>query len=265
MSIDTISFSALQDLDRCPHLFKIRRIDHVYIQDSTIETIFGKLIHRCCQNILLDTLTIASVCETMEYFQKIWDRFIRLYKKYLNASKTLYLKDCGLNILENLKRTVDSYFKSGYTVFSVEEQIKLKALEKYPQNFKAYIDIVFKIGDQYVISDFKTCSSIYFFEKYLNKEKERQLVFYKYYFAKKYSIDIKNIKINFILLEKNPNSENPVKVKEITSGDRKIQNHLTYLDRSLNIIQDPGIYPKNRLGCTMYNGQCNFYRTKYCS
>lgn len=261
MKIDTVSYSSLKDFEKCAHYYKIGYVDHIKLFDSTIETIFGKLIHKCCQNIL----KAGQEKNGMEYFEKAWDKFSRLYKKYINTKQADYLKDSGLNILENVKSSIEKSFgKIKYEVFSTEERIEMMALENHTQRIKGFIDIVFKTeADEYEISDFKTCNSIYLWKKYLNKETERQLVLYKNYFSRKHDIKLKDIIISFILLEKNPKSKNPVQIVQVTSGKKKIGNHLSYLNNRLTILDNINFFPKNRLNCSMYNG-CVLDGTVFC-
>ncbi|MDO8659920.1 MAG: hypothetical protein Q7K54_04985, partial [Candidatus Parcubacteria bacterium] len=81
------------------------------------------------------------------------------------------------------------------------------------------------------------------------KEKERQLVFYKHFYALKHDLDPKDIQTIFLLMEKDPKSKNPIGLHKITSGGVKTTNHLKVLDESLKNLVEMEVFHKNRKGC----------------
>ena len=99
-------------------------------------------------------------------------------------------------------------------------------------------------------------------KKYAGKEKERQLILYKYFLRKIIDItdeEFKKTNTMFVLMEKNK-SKNPIVAHKITSGNVKIKNHLKTLNENLENLQQLEMFPKNRLNCRF----CVFKNTDHC-
>ena len=88
-----------------------------------------------------------------------------------------------------------------------------------------------------------------------------QLIYYKYFFAKKHVIDLKDVTTHFALLKRTAKKDK-VEIFEVSSGNKKIENSLKLLNKSVYNIKHKN-YIKNRLSCTRGFG-CEFYETKYC-
>ena len=242
----TISFSSLADLHRCPFSFKLSKIDGIYISTSSVDTVFGTLIHDCAQTLLRyknDEIQLAR-------FERTWKKFFGIYKKYLDPAQTYNYLAAGLNALSNLRNFVEEEFGTDYEVLSVEEEL-LSKIEGSDLKFKAFVDLVLldKKNDRLVILDLKSCANAFMFRKYAGKEKERQLVFYKHFYCLKHDLDPKDVQTIFLLLEKDPESKNSIGLHKITSGGVKVNNHLKVLDESLKNLVEMEVFPKNRLGC----------------
>jgi len=158
--------------------------------------------------------------------------------------------------LENLK------FKN---VIVCEQRLEEAFKEQYPQIFKGFIDIVFEMEDgKYIIADIKTCSSAFMFRKYQDAIKEYQLTLYKHFYAKKFNIDPDKIETYFILVEKDVKSKKPIQFSCITSGAKKVQNALEWVEKSLVQI-NRGMFLKNRMHCNAYGRVCPFYDSVHCT
>ena len=127
-------------------------------------------------------------------------------------------------------------------------------------NFKGFIDLVLKTSDgKYHIIDWKTCSWGWDSRKKSDPMVTYQLTFYKHFYAKKHGIDPKNVETYFALLKRTA-KQNNVEIFRVTSGPRKTNNALNFLNRALyNIQKDNHI--KNRLSCK----NCDFYKTEHCT
>ena len=85
---------------------------------------------------------------------------------------------------------------------------------------------------------------------------------YKYYFCQKHGIDPKDVETYFALMKRIAKKDS-VEIFRVTSGQRKVQNAMVFLNKAvLNIKRKFTI--KNRLSCTSGYG-CEFYKTKYCT
>ncbi len=59
-----------------------------------------------------------------------------------------------------------------------------------------------------------------------------QLTLYKHFFAKKHNIDPNNIETHFALLKRTAKSNN-VEIFNVTSGQKKTENALKFLEQSI--------------------------------
>ena len=253
----TVSFSSLGDLHRCAFSFKLARIDGIYLSTSSIDTIFGTLVHQCCQNIL----RYKDELKEIAVFERSWKKFRGIFKNHIDVKAAEKLQVAGVNALKLIRPFVEKEYGEDYEVLSVEEEL-LENLEGFEQKFKAFVDIVIlsKKHERLVIADLKTCKTAYMFRKNAGIEKERQLVLYKHFYCKKHGIEPEDLDVAFILLEKDPNSKNPVQMHKITSGSVKVTNHLKFVDKSLTDLNCLEIFPKNRLGCRF----CPFKASGHC-
>ena len=152
------------------------------------------------------------------------------------------------------------HFQS-FEVVSVEEQLlePITEFDSYDTNFKGFIDLVIKTGDdKYHIIDWKSCSWGWSAQKKSDPMTTYQLTYYKNYFSKKHNIDAKNIETYFILLKRTAKKEN-VEILRVTSGHKKTQNSLNILQNAVINIERNN-YIKNRLNCKY----CDFYQTEHC-
>lgn len=254
--VNNISYSSLTDWNRCPHLYKLKHVDRLKDFTSSIDTIYGTMIHRAVQAILLGESTEEI---ELERFLRTWKKLCGIYKKFIDKD-TSFGEVAGTAIISSIREVFKQKFGE-YRVLHIEERLSLEAIERFSQNFKGFIDIVLELADgTIVIGDFKTCSTAYAFNKFKDKFKDYQLTLYKHFYAKKNGLDLSKIKTMFILLDK---TKKPISFLEISSGPKKIKNALEWLENSLSAINRQ-VFLKNRSNCQMYGKPCTFYKSKYC-
>ena len=167
------------------------------------------------------------------------------------------MKDQGLNLLPQIKPALKEHFGK-YKVFSTEEKL-FEDISYEDYKFKGYVDLVLKTKDgKYHVIDWKTCSWGWGFRKKNDKMVTYQLTYYKHFFAKKHNIDPENVETHFALLKRTAKKEN-VEFFKVTSGKKKTENALNFLEKALYNISNKN-YVKNRLSCA----NCEFKDTKYC-
>ena len=167
-------------------------------------------------------------------------------------------------MFELIKPALNEYFasKGGWTLVATEEVLKEEITESEIQgyDFKGFIDLVIKDGDgHYHIIDWKTCSWGWNARKKSDMSYVRQLVLYKHFYAKKFGLDSRVISTHFGLL-KRTSKKNRVELFRVTSGERKTENSLDFMNKALYNISN-NICIKNRLSCKY----CVFYETEHCT
>ena len=258
LPIERISYSSCCDYSYCGRYFNLVHIQKVGRKQQSPDTIFGSWIHSYVQSVLEGKL--EPLPASIEYKKK-WKRLCSLYKlpeKYLSWDVV------GEKVILNVREFFKEKF-GNFKVRHIEYQI-LQKLSEFPQNFKGFIDIVLELEDgKIVVADFKTAGSLYFFKKYQDAVKDYQIVLYKKFYSEIEKIDIKNIDLCFIVLEKNAKSKTPISLIEVTSGNVKLKNAENWVSTNLMAINSNKFFP-NRSACHKFgpDNPCVFFRTKHC-
>ena len=250
-----VSYSELKNWSVCAFYHKLTYIDKIKLFKGNEHTAFGNAVHDTCENMLLN-----ENLEAKEYFL---DKYKKVLKKLaddnydFNKKLVLEMKDQGLNLLPQIKPALKEHFGK-YKVFSTEEKL-FEDISYEDYKFKGYVDLVLKTKDgKYHVIDWKTCSWGWGFRKKNDKMVTYQLTYYKHFFAKKHNIDPENVETHFALLKRTAKKEN-VEFFKVTSGKKKTENALNFLEKALYNISNKN-YVKNRLSCA----NCEFKDTKYC-
>lgn len=255
----TISFSGLSDFHYCSHYYKLVDLQKLKPWKNTPSTIFGTCVHHYVQSILEETITIEKACQE---FERKWNK---LYKLYKLEDKWLESAQAGKNIFLNILPVFQNQFGK-FKVLNIERKLFTTTGDKYTQQFKGFVDIILELenGDR-IIADFKTADSAFFFVKYKETVKDYQLALYKHFYCKEENFDRKKLETYFVILEKNPKSKKPVSMLRITSGDKKLDNAINWMNGVLSCI-NRGLFLKNRKNCFKYgeNNACCFYDTPLC-
>jgi hypothetical protein len=254
-----VSFSELKNWSKCAFYHKLVNIDKIKLFKGNEYTAFGTAIHDTCENMLLNEKLDADNFFLEQYKQEL--KKLKEEEHDFNKTLALEMKSQGLEILPFIKPELKNYFGK-YKVFSTEEKL-FEDIEVENYKYKGYIDLVLQTSDgKYHIIDWKSCSWGWNSRRKTERMTTYQLTFYKYYFSKKHNIDLDNIETHFALLKRTAQS-NKVEIFKVSSGKKKIENALNFLNKAMyNIINKK--YIKNKLACHGPFGACEFYKTKHC-
>jgi len=259
--IISISYSGMNMWRECSYLYYIQYVLGKPRPPGTVETFFGTLAHKYVQDILSKKIDRVSA---VDRFIKTWDRACRLYRKKIDLEKfdTEDLKQSGINILNCIEEKFEKEFGK-YKVVEIERRLK-SPIEGHDKIFKGFIDIVIQLENgSYVILDFKTTKSMFFFKKYQDKYKDYQLTLYKHFYVLEDNLDPKKVETYFCLLEKNSKSKAKVIFSRVTSGPVKVKNALELLEKCLRNI-DEGRWLRKKNFCYKFNKTCEYKFTEFC-
>jgi len=255
-----ISYSELSNWNKCPWYHKLVYIDGLSGFKGNAYTAFGSAIHDVAEQLLLENIT-----EPVSYFE---DQFATNIAGLLedgielNDGLLADMRKQGAELSEVILpalRTEFGQFEIIATEYQLYEDMTEDMNLEKELFFKGYIDLIIKTPDgKYRIIDYKTCSWGWRAEKKSDKIINYQLVLYKYFYAKKNNIDLKDIECHFILLKRTAR-KNIVEPFRITSGNKKVQNSLDFMKKALYNI-GKGVYIKNRMNCNY----CDFLHTENC-
>ena len=257
--IKKISYSEFKNWTECPYRHKLIYVDKLPYFSGNEYTAFGTAIHKACEEkIPNEEVNAYSVFEKafLEELKILKEENHTFDKKLVND-----MREQAKPICDRILPSVQNNF-GNFTIVSIEEPLmeEIDDFESYGRKFKGFIDLVIKTeDDKYHIIDWKTCSWGWNSQKKSNKIVNYQLTMYKHYFSKKHNIPPSNIETYFALLKRTAKKDN-VEIFRVTSGEKKINNCLSMLEKSVINIEK-GISVKNRLSCKY----CKFYKTENCT
>jgi len=259
-----VSFSEIKIWKECAWKHKLVYLDKLKGFEGNEYTAFGTAIHSTYEKSLL-----KEKFNEKEYFQnKFLEELKSLPEKIKNNLNKKLVEDLRKqgDVLAPLSMDALKEYFGDFEVVSAEEQLyePIKASLKEEYNFKGFIDLVLKTSDgKHHVIDWKTCSWGWDTRKKTDKMITYQLTFYKYYFALKHNIDPKNIETHFGLVKRTAKKNN-IELYKVTSGPKKTENAIKFLNKALYNI-DKKIFIKNKLSCHGRFGPCEFYNTKHCT
>ena len=260
MQLQHISYSALKDWSNCAHYFKLVQIEKLRGFEGNVYTAFGSALHETCQAKVED-----SSLDEKTHFDKSFlvtlGKLPEEQRQQLDVKVLKEMREQGKDLASLILPSLRGQFGK-FEVVSAEEKIyePIKEYEEHDFFFKGFIDLVIKTADgKYHILDWKSCSWGWDASKKRDPMVTYQLTLYKYYFAAKHNIDLKDIETHFGLLKRTAKKDK-VEFFRATSGPKKTSNALNLLKTALyNVSKNRFI--KNRLSCS----GCPFYKTEHCT
>jgi hypothetical protein len=193
---------------------------------------------------------------------KTWQRFCKFYK----LQDEVYWAIPGAIAVSTVNKKFREEF-GDFKVLEIEERLELP-IDGFSQIFKGFIDLAFlKLSDgRTIIADIKSCNNSFFFNKYRDKWKDYQLTLYKHFYCQKHNVDPETVETYFITVERNRKSKKPLSFVRVTSGPKKVENALAWLQTALKAI-NRGTWVKNRGNCHKWgeSNPCPFYNSDLCS
>jgi hypothetical protein len=208
----SISYSQTLAYNTCPHQWALKYVKGLQEYKPSIHTVFGTAFHEVLQE-WLTVLYEETVKKAMEMdlealllskMQTIYSSEKQKYGEHFSSSEQLseFLQD-GIEILKYIKQKRASWFSNKYTkLVGVEIPLTYSIGENV--FFKGYIDIVLydQQDDKYIILDIKTSTSGW--NEYAKKDDKKlaQLLLYKEFLAKQFSIDVDKVDVKYFIVKR---------------------------------------------------------------
>ena len=252
-----ISFSELKNWNFCPNYHKLTYVDKIKGFTGNAYTAFGTAIHSVCERKLL-----KESFEEEDYWIESFEKCLsELDKDVLEDTESKLLEDMavqGVNIIPEIEPALKTYFPDGYEVLQTEESLMVP-IDDAEYNFKGFIDAVIKTPDGKIhIIDWKSCSWGWDARRRSDPMVTYQLTLYKIFYAKKHSMNLKDIETHFALLKRTAKKDR-VEIFRVTSGPRKQENAFNLLKKAIYNIKEKN-YIKDKRSCA----KCEFFRTEHC-
>ena len=256
-NVPHISYSELKQWTECTWRHKLLYVDRVESFQGNEHTSFGTAVHETIEQML-----IGNVSDPYECFNKKFNELLEGLD-LLDSNLANTMRQEVIGIFEAVVPSLDDYFsdRGGWSLMAAEQALKEPVTESKigGYDFKGFIDLVVKDGQgHYHVIDWKTCSWGWNARKKNDSVFTRQLVYYKYYYSKKFGLNPRAISTHFGLIKRTAKKDR-IELFRVTSGERKTKNSLDFLDKALYNITNKR-YIKNRLSCKY----CPFYETAHC-
>jgi len=258
-----ISYSEFRQYQVCPYLYKLQYVDGIDLFEDNMFFAFGKALHKVAE-VQLGT---EEEKDWRELFELTFLQYLMEIKKKNSSYEfdeilLMEMRAQGKILAPIIKSSLKEYF-GDFEVLGREKEFyeeirNLNLLKK--MNFKGFIDLVIKTkkDNKVIILDFKSSTFGWYGRDRNDKLKLYQLIYYKHFYAQKYNIDLNDIETYFCLLKRTVKKDY-VEIFKITSGEKRINNALQLLEKSINSIIE-GKFWKNKRSC----GKCKLYDTELC-
>ncbi len=200
-----ISFSELTQHRECGHKHLIEKYLKLAVSPTSIHLIFGNGIHSAIESGIRDKLNIEErINHFKEYFTKEMMNKMRDTKDYENVESFTQQGEHILKLLSTEK------ILEKYDLVGVEMSLYEKLFNNF--HFKGFIDLVLKDKKtgRILIIDWKTSGE----QWDVNKKKKNkifmaQMRLYKYFYSRKFNVDIDEIDCKYIVLNRLKNKKCP--------------------------------------------------------
>ena len=265
-----VSFSEIKCWKECSYRHKLVHIDKVDLFEPSPYLDFGTAVHEGCET-LLKTKTIDKK-KLLKDIVDAWNKHgfdnPEWYQKQPSWYKYVPVEEwCkwATNMWDEVPEFLDETFP-GWECFEAEEML-YESIDKKDINFKGYIDGVIKVpkkrgdGYNYWIIDWKTSQS-YGWRRQKKQDilMTAQLILYKYFWSKKHSIPLKDIRCGFVLLKRGGKQGKICELVTISVGPTSLNKGLKILNNMVSSVRR-GMFLKNRDSCKY----CQFKDTEFCT
>ena len=209
-----VSFSQYSKYLKCPMSWKLDYLDGKRKFEASLNMCFGTAIHNALQTFIKALYTEGlATADSLDVFKLFKEDFkVQTDKAKTENTEFAYTDDeytgfivDGEDILKTLLSTTNrrKYFPSNkYELVGIELPLELDI--KNNISFVAFVDLVLKdkeTGKIYIL-DFKTSASGW--NKYMQIDpcKTDQLLLYKAFYSKQYSVPLSDINVEFFILKR---------------------------------------------------------------
>jgi hypothetical protein len=280
-----VSFSQYSGWFKCPHSWYLNYLKGLRVYEANLNTCFGTAIHNTLQNYIKILYTDGSEksdqMNLLKEFQEDFKKILEENKdklKYTEDEVTDFMFD-GEDILKTFLSSANriKHFPSKkYEFIGVEVPIDVPI--KNNIDFIAYVDLILKdkTSGRYKIWDFKTSSTGWNTYMKEDESKYAQLLLYKAFYSKKFSVPLDMIDVEFFILKRKLYEnvafpQNRIQIFEPSHGkqfiSKSINNFIQFIDECFTTDGDynemgsfpkvPGKAKKNCKYCAHYKTNCD--------
>jgi hypothetical protein len=264
-----VSYSEVRCWKECPHRHKLLHIDKIDVFKPSPYLDFGTQVHEGCESYL-NTKTVPKQ-QLLENIRSAWEEhgfddpeWVKKQPGWYKYKPVEEWCDWASNMWDDVPRFLDETFP-GWEAISAEEQL-YESIEGREMKFKGFIDAIIKVpktrgdGHKYWILDWKT-SKAYGWDKRKRRDflTQAQIVLYKYFWATKNNIPLRDVSCGFVLLKRGGKPGNMCDLVKVSAGPKVIEKSRKIVSSMISTVKR-GFFVKNRESCMF----CEFKNTEHC-
>ncbi|UFX82810.1 RecB family exonuclease [Candidatus Absconditicoccus praedator] len=200
------SFSQVQVFNQCPLKYRYQYIDKIKLQqqEETADLALGDIVHKTLEKLYEDVNNFRKVQldELIDYYHNLWQQKIKHFEEH--GSEIKIKTNCELDdFIRRGEKYITTYFETNQPfdnikVVSTEQNIYFDIDEDI--KFRGIIDRLDKVGNDFVINDYKTNKNLPTQQK---QEYIEQLTLYGLGIQQKYGKYMDNVraKLHFLHFE----------------------------------------------------------------
>ena len=226
-----VSFSQYSMYYKCPRSWKLAYVDNLRKKESNIHLVFGTSMHEVIQDYLemmynqphLDVDSVDWKAKLLQTMTTIADEERNLIdgKRCMTDEQFNEFVEDGNQLLDYfLQEDVRSkYFsKNRHTLSGIETSIDLEVRKNV--GYIGFLDVVLfdKVNQKYKIIDLKTSTRGWNKWQKADESKTHQLLLYKVFYAKEFNVPLDKIEVEFIILKRKHDPDDPWGLPGIPGG-----------------------------------------------
>ena len=263
-----VSYSEIRCWKECSYRHKLQHIDKIDLGKPSPYLDFGTAVHEGCGRYLKSKTVPRE--KLLKDIRDAWEKYGFDDPEWINKQPGWYKYEpvdtwCewAENMWDDVPAFLDETFPN-WEIVSAEEML-YESIENRDLNFKGFIDAIIKVPRKngtykYWILDWKTAKS-YGWDRRKKQDflTQAQIVLYKYYWATKNNIPLKDVGCGFILLKRGGKPGNICDLLKISTGPKMIDKSRKMLNNMMSTVRRK-LFLKNRDSCRF----CEYYQTEYC-
>ena len=263
-----VSYSEIRCWKECSYRHKLQHIDKIDLGKPSPYLDFGTAVHEGCERYLKSKTVPRE--KLLKDIRDAWEKYGFDDPEWINKQPGWYKYEpvdtwCkwAENMWDDVPAFLDETFPN-WEIVSAEEML-YESIENRDLNFKGFIDAIIKVPRKngtykYWILDWKTAKS-YGWDRRKKQDflTQAQIVLYKYYWATKNNIPLKDVGCGFILLKRGGKPGNICDLLKISTGPKMIDKSRKMLNNMMSTVRRK-LFLKNRDSCRF----CEYYQTEYC-
>ena len=264
-----VSYSEVRSWKECPYRHKLQQIDKIDMFKPSPYLDFGTNVHTGCESFLNSGQIPRE--ELLQNIRDAWDangfedpEWVKRQPGWYKYHPVQEWCTWASNMWDDVPDFLDKTFP-GWIPVKAEEEL-YEPITGKDLSFKGFIDVVIKVPRKngtykYWILDWKTSKS-YGWDRRKKRDPlvQAQIILYKYYWATKNDVPLKDVGCGFVLLKRGGKPGNMCELVPVSAGPKALERANKMVANMVSAVRR-GFFIKNRNACKF----CDYHNTVHCT